>query len=229
MNPTPNESETSNADGIRPIDQAVLELLRRHPGLTVHQLIERLQVTATAVRQRLDRLVQVDMIERRKVVAGRGRPLFQYFLTTLGMRYASASYSGLALALWHEVMNLPSQALRQRILRRVGRRMGSDLYANLPPGSTLVDRFQAVAGMLTLQRVPSEVGLEGDLPVLQVHACPYPELSNRDGTRSLCEMEKEMLSVAIGQPMHLDSCRLDGHSMCQYRPIVQATPSPPEN
>jgi hypothetical protein len=31
-----------------------------------------------------------------------------------------------------------------------------------------------------------------------------------------------MISEAVGQPMHLDSCRLDGHNMCQYRPVVAA-------
>ena len=41
---------------IRPIDQAVLNLLRRHGSLTIQDLIEQLSVTATAVRQRLDRL-----------------------------------------------------------------------------------------------------------------------------------------------------------------------------
>lgn len=225
MNSQQNDSETPNADGVRPIDQTVLDLLRRSAGLTVQELIDRLQVTATAVRQRLDRLVQVELIERRKVVAGRGRPQFHYFLTTLGMRYASASYSGLALALWQEVMELPSQAMRQRILRRVGRRMGSEMRGSLKTNASLVDRIQAVAGMLSLQRVPSAVGLEGELPVLQVHACPYPELATHDGARSLCELEQEMLSEAIGQPMHLDSCRLDGHAMCQYRPVMQSVPT----
>src|SRR6476661_1758074 len=90
--------EPALADGVRPIDQAVLDLLRSHQGMTVQDLIDRLEVTATAVRQRLDRLVQVELIERRKVVAGRGRPQFRYFLTALGMRYASASYASLALA-----------------------------------------------------------------------------------------------------------------------------------
>ncbi len=212
--------EAPVADGVRPIDQAVLDLLRRNEGMTVQELIDRLEVTATAVRQRLDRLVQVDMIERRKVVAGRGRPQFRYYLTQLGMRYASASYSGLALALWQEVMDLPSQAMRQRILRRVGRRMGLELKGQLPDDASLRERVAAVAEMLSQHRVPAGVDQAGELPVLQVHACPYPELSKLDGQRSLCELEQEMLSEAVGQPMHLDACRLDGHAMCQYRPVV---------
>lgn len=218
--------EPGLTDVVRPIDQAVLDLLRSNQGMTVHELIEGLQVTATAVRQRLDRLVQVELIERRKVVAGRGRPQFRYFLTSLGMRYASASYAGLALALWQEVMQLPNPALRQRILRRVGRRMGTELKVQVPEGATLADRMGAVAGTLTQHRVPAVVDRAGPLPVLQVHACPYPELSGQDGQRSLCELEQEMISEAVGQPMHLDTCRLDGHRMCQYRPVMETVIQP---
>ena len=41
---------------VRPVDQLVLDLLRRKEGLSVTDLMERLEVTATAIRQRLDRL-----------------------------------------------------------------------------------------------------------------------------------------------------------------------------
>jgi predicted ArsR family transcriptional regulator len=216
--------ETTLQDGIRPIDQAVLDLLRRSAGLSVQELIDRLEVTATAVRQRLDRLVQLELIERRKVVAGRGRPQYKYYLTSLGMRYASASYAGLALALWQEITELPNQVLRQRILRRVARRMGNELRARVPQTGSLEERMSAVAGALLQQKVPTAVEGELGLPVLQVHACPYPELSQQAGHRSLCELEQEMLSEAVGEPMELECCRLDGHNLCQFRPANPRTP-----
>lgn len=208
------------AEAIRPIDQAVLDLLRQQQGLTVHELIERLEVTATAVRQRLDRLEQNGVIERRKESAGRGRPQYRYFLTPLGMRYASASYADLALALWNEVMDLPNPQLRGRILRRVAKRMGEQLRNTIPEGATLSERLGAMASALGQRKVPALVDEGGTLPVLQVHACPYPELSEQDGNRQLCEMEQEMLSEAIGQPVQLDCCRLDGHNHCQFRPVA---------
>jgi len=215
----PTREDITQSEGVRPIDQAVLDLLRRGEGLTVQELIDRLEVTATAVRQRLDRLVQVELIERRKVVAGRGRPQFKYYLTSLGKRYASASYAALALALWQEVVDLPSQAMRQRIMRKVGRRMGLELRSTLTGEASLMERLSEVAGKLTQHRVPAAVEQVGELPVLQVHACPYPELSGQEGQRSLCELEQEMLSEAVGQPLRLDACRLDGHAVCQYRAV----------
>ena len=207
------------AEHLRPIDQAVLDLLRQQQGLTVHELIERLDVTATAVRQRLERLEQVGLIERRKEGVGRGRPQFRYFLTPVGMRYASASYADLALALWAEIMEMPNPQQRSRILRRVAKRMGEGLKLNMPADATLTQRMEAMAMALGQRKIPAFVDEGGSLPVLQVHACPYPELSAQGENRQLCEMEQEMLSEAIGHAVQLDCCRLDGHNMCQFRAV----------
>jgi predicted ArsR family transcriptional regulator len=213
------------SEHIRPIDQAVLDLLRQQQGLTVHELIEQLEVTATAVRQRLERLEHVGLIERRKEGVGRGRPQFRYFLTPLGMRYASASYADLAMALWQEVMELPNPQLRGRIIRRVARRMGEQLKQQIPANATLTERMEAMVVAFGQRKVPALVNDSGVLPVLQVHACPYPELSQQEGNRQMCEMEQEMLSEAIGQPVQLDCCRLDGHNLCQFRPVPMSAPT----
>lgn len=212
-------SQTQNPDHLRPIDQAVMDLLRQEQGLTVHELIERLEVTATAVRQRLDRLEQVGLIEPRKESVGRGRPLFRYFLTALGMRYASVGYADLAAALWQEVMDLPNPQLRSRMLRRVARRMGEQLRVAIPASGNLTERMTAMALALGQRKVPVVVEESSNLPVLHVQACPYPDISEHNDNRQLCEMEQEMLSQAIGQSLQLDCCRLDGHHHCQFRPI----------
>ena len=93
--------EKQSESPVRPVDQLVLDLLRRKEGLSVTDLMERLEVTATAIRQRLDRLEECGFIERRKQSVGRGRPSFSYFLTCLGWRQAGVTYSDLAIAMWH--------------------------------------------------------------------------------------------------------------------------------
>lgn len=208
----------TNLDHIRPIDQAVLDLLRQHPGMNVQDLTDHLDVTATAVRQRLDRLEEVELIERRKESVGRGRPQFRYFLTALGTRYSSVSYADLATALWTEVMDLPNPSLRSRILRRVARRMGEGLAGEQIRSESLSDRMNAVAEELGRRKVPTAV-VNGAVPVLQVLACPFPDLAVDGSNRSVCELEQEMLSEAIGQSIQLSCCRLDGHDHCQFRPV----------
>lgn len=233
---------TPRFDHIRPIDQTVLEMLRQNgarvvaskagpdtdssneldvkgSGLTVPELTERLEVTPTAVRQRLDRLIQLELIERRKESVGRGRPQFRYYLTQLGTRYAAASYTDLATALWQEFMDLPNPAQRARLMRRVAKRMGDGLKESIPDHGNMNERMQATVSALGRRKVVAAVNEDGALPVLEVHSCPYPEIADNDEGRQLCEMEQEMLSEALGQSMQLDCCRLDGHDHCHFRPV----------
>lgn len=218
-------------DHVRPIDQTVLEVLHQGlrssdtgggcdaQGMSVRELTRRLEVTPTAVRQRLERLIQFELIERRKQSNGRGRPQYRYFLTVLGKRYAAASYADLASALWLELLDLPNSRQRSNLLKRVAKRMGEGLKGALPECGSVEERMSAAVVALGRRRVQASVNEKGDLPVLEVHSCPYPELTEDAPGRQLCEMEQEMLSTAIGQSLHLDCCRLDGHELCQFRPV----------
>jgi predicted ArsR family transcriptional regulator len=200
-----------------------MDLLRQHHGMTVQDFADNLEVTATAVRQRLDRLVEVELIERRKESIGRGRPQYRYFLTDLGARYSSVSYADLATALWAEVMELPNPSLRSRILRRVARRMSQAYTETLAADTDLEARLRAMASELVKRKIPAAVTPGGAVPVLQVLACPFPDLARDGANRQVCEMEQEMISAAVGQAVQLECCRLDGHEHCQFRP-VNSTP-----
>ena len=37
--------------------------------------------------------------------------------------------------------------------------------------------------------------------------------------RAMCRLEEQMISEALGQPVHLSSCRLDGDSCCQFSAV----------
>lgn len=191
-------------------------------GLTVQDMTDQLDVTPTAVRQRLERLTQAELIERRKVSVGRGRPQYRYYLTKLGARYAAASYADLATALWQELMDLPNPQQRSRVLRRVAKRMGEGLGEQLPSEATVKERMLATVNALGKRKIAASLLETDNLPVLEVQSCPYPEISEHADGRQLCEMEQEMLSEAIGEAMQLDCCRLDGHGNCQFRPVTSA-------
>lgn len=210
-------AKACNQNPTRPVDQLVLDLLRRHEGLTVTDLTDKLEVTATAVRQRLDRLESAGYIERRKQTAGRGRPTYSYFLTDLGWRQVGVTYTDLAVALWSEILELEDIRVKDALVAKVSKRMGN-AFRDLLPAGPLEERMRALAGLMASRRIPATyVNLDG-LPVLSVHACPYPDLSSRDAERSLCQLEQQVLSEAIGQPLELQCCKLDGHGTCQFKP-----------
>lgn len=210
---------------IRPVDQLVLDLLRRGEGLTVSDLTEKLEVTATAVRQRLDRLESAGYIERRKHSQGRGRPTYAYFLTDLGWRQVGVTYTDLALSLWNEVLAIPDPQLRSEWIERVSQRMGRAFREMLPEG-TLEDRMRSLANLMLARRIPTTLDHEGRIPVLAVHACPYPDLVQQDEDRSLCRLEQQVLSHAVGKHLELSQCKLDGHGCCHFKPVETSVPTP---
>ena len=71
--------ETPNSDA------DLLDLIRIAGPLSVTELADAMEVTATAVRQRLTRLMAQSMIEREAIRAGRGRPKHRYSLTDKGL------------------------------------------------------------------------------------------------------------------------------------------------
>ncbi|MCY2975251.1 MAG: MarR family transcriptional regulator [Planctomycetota bacterium] len=217
--------QTSGGDALRPVDQVVLDLLRRRPGLTVTEFLELLEVTQTAVRIRLDRLESLQLIERKKVSVGRGRPVYQYHLTDAGWRHVGVTYADLASAIWSEIESIPNEEFRKQLLGGIAKRMGQ-AYALLLPVSSTSDRMDAMAKLLTQRKIPAQFnnrssGSAMHLPVITVHACPFPDLAavNR---RSACELEQAVFSEAVGAPMELSCCRLDGHDSCQFRPATAA-------
>ena len=65
-------------------DRFILDYLRREGNCTIQDLVDHAGVTATAIRQRLTRLMEQGLIERVSEAAGRGRPTHRYSLSELG-------------------------------------------------------------------------------------------------------------------------------------------------
>jgi DeoR family suf operon transcriptional repressor len=87
-------------------DRGLTDLLRRQGAMNVSELMAAMQVTATAVRQRLVRLMNQGLVEREAAKAGRGRPSHRYTLTEKARRQAGSNFADLTLALWKEVRSV---------------------------------------------------------------------------------------------------------------------------
>lgn len=190
-------------------------------------LTTQLGVTATAIRQRVERLLSMGLIEREKAVAGRGRPTFLYRLTAAGYRRAGADPAELVDAMWGAILAMPDSAERERLLTAVAERLGRQYAEQLlgrgsDDGGHLRERFEQLSELLTLRQVESGVSRWGDLPVLEVGSCPYPSMTEASDDRAMCKLEEKMFSEALGQPVHLSSCRLDGDACCQFAPGAAA-------
>ena len=197
-------------------DVGLLDLLRKHGPLSVAQLKGAMQVTATAVRQRLVRLLARGEIERQAERISRGRPVHRYSLTEKGRRRAGANFADLAMALWEEIRDIKDAEVRRGLLQRISRRLAKS-YAEEITGSSLDERMESLAEVFRQRQIPFEVDRSHDLPLLRATACPYPDLAEKD--RSVCSMERMMFSELVGENLRLADCRLDGHNCCTFEPI----------
>ena len=194
-------------------DVAILDLLRKQDSMTVSQLAISMDVTATAVRQRLNRLMAQGFLDRRTTKAGRGRPSHHYALTSKGRRKTGANFADLALALWAEIRAIRDLEVRRGLVSRIAHRLAL-MYSERVKGSTLEEKMATIVELFSERRVPFSVETGSELPVLTAHACPYPELAEQD--RGVCSMEKLLFSELLGENLRLSKCRLDGEDCCSF-------------
>ena len=194
-------------------DGVLLDLLRQGDGMTVAELSLAMDVTGTAVRQRLARLQAAELIQREAIRAKRGRPSHRYVLTEKGRRQTGANFADLAMALWREIGAIRDPEIRRGLLKRISGRM-AELYDTQIDGETVTARMEAVAALFRERSVPFSVNGSQDLPVLTALACPYPELAEQD--RTICAMERMLFSEVLGEQVRLSQCRLDGESCCTF-------------
>jgi DeoR family suf operon transcriptional repressor len=199
-----------------PSDRTVLDLLRQRDVMTIADFQLALGVTATAVRQRLNRLLDQGLLEKRKdpAASGRGRPNHCYGLTRAGERKTGANFTDLAIALWQEVRAIEDPAIRRGLIQRISARLAEG-YRDQVTGQSVIERMRSLAALFDDRQVPFSVDqADGELPVLTALVCPYPELAEKD--RTVCAMERMMFSEVLGRRVALDQCRLDGDRCCTF-------------
>lgn len=196
-------------------DENLLNLLRKRVGVSISDLVEELGVTATAVRQRLARLMDEGLVTREEVArSGRGRPSHRYKLTEKGRRSGGNNYVDLVDVLWAEIRSIEDPDVRAGLLKRIAKQLAA--RAGELPGATLEEKMHRLAALMQERHIPFEVTKSGELPVLTAVACPYPELVEHD--KSICAMERMLFSEVLGENLRLTDCRPHGDSCCSFQP-----------
>jgi predicted ArsR family transcriptional regulator len=203
-------------------DRFLLDLIRRRGPLTVAEMAGHLGVTATAVRNRLTRLVGSGMVERRVEHGRRGRPKHSYQASVEAHKRLGQNYADLAVVLWDEMMRtVEDRKLRRVLFSRITERL-AELYRAQVTGDEWEGRLVQLGTILHDRGIEAEVTRAdaGASPVLKQHSCPYYELAEVD--RAVCAMERKMFEKVLGRGLRLSQCRLDGHRSCDFeaKPIV---------
>ncbi len=202
-------------------DREFLGRLHRLGRSTVQQICDELNVTATAVRQRLVRLQSGGFVVRDVVREGRGRPHHVYRITQAARRELGDNYGDLALILWRELQGIDDLDLKSRVEERVRDAMIAQFGGEMSD-LELGERFDQLAAALTQRGFDVEVDHSQALPILRENNCPYHELADED--RGICEMEEDVFGQVLGVPVKLTRCCLEGHGCCEFE-LAEAAPA----
>jgi predicted ArsR family transcriptional regulator len=137
-------------------DNDIVDLLRQAGSMCVSELAVATDVTPTAVRQRLSRLMGQGLVGRRTLRSGRGRPSHRYELTEKGQRQSGSNFVDLAMMLWQEIRSISDPSVRRGLIARLAKRMAG-LYSDRIEGETAEARMQSVAEVFGERNVPLAV------------------------------------------------------------------------
>lgn len=211
------QAADDDTPGQRTSDAAVVDALRVEGPLGIVELSAALGVTATAIRQRLDRLMRQGLVARQALAGRRGRPAHAYSLTDAGRRVGGDNFRDLALVLWREIRAIRDVNVRRGLLGRIAAALAG-LHRAEVTGGAPIERLHGVAELMRRRDIACSVTdsttASGGLPVLTSYACPYPDLAEED--RGICAAERAMIEDLVGSPVTLAECRLDGGSCCRF-------------
>ena len=206
--------------GVPPGDREFLSLMLRRGASGITELCDAVQVTATAVRQRLMRLQTAGFVERKTVRADRGRPHHVYEVTEAGRRSLGRDNSDLTVLLWDGIQAIDDAAVRGKLLGRLKTAMVGQ-YRERVAGDSPEERMRELASVLKDRGFQlesgSRTGASADLPVLRGHTCPYQEIADHDTT--ICELEQQVFGELVGTPLELTSCRQRGDCACEFEAV----------
>lgn len=206
---------------LHPGDREFLATLMRLGSSGIAELCSASNVTATAVRQRLQRLQALGYVQRRAVPADRGRPHHMYEATDTARRELGQNYAELATLLWEEMQQIEDGPTRERLLGRVRKAM-VEQFRDRVTAATPKERMTELASALNERGFQVEAtarsGDPQDLPVLREHTCPYHEIASQDS--SICELEQAVFAEVVGSPLELTHCCQRGDRVCEFDPAI---------
>lgn len=192
----------------------VLSVMQRRGDVTVKDLEEALNVTATAVRQQLAVLLAEGYISQQTENIGRGRPKHVYGLTVRGRALFPHHYDEFTNSLLREILVSEGPEKVQELMGRMSHRLAAQYereLAGLPPEG----RAAKLTELMNAKGILAEIKFEQDSIVFHEYTCPYYELAREH--RAICDMEEEMIALAMKRPVELVQCSLDGHHGCLFR------------
>lgn len=195
---------------------ALLEVIKREGECTVEKAVDSVELATTTVRQHLDRLEELDLVERSSRAEGPGRPRLYYRLSRRGHAlYPSQDGQVLSALLEHLAQRGHHRSIdsffrdywdeRHEAFQRRLEEQGLD---------SLEERLQALEEFLDEQGFEPRIE-EGD-GEFTICECHCPMRSAVEATRLPCRLEAQFLKAVVGRDLERVAYIPDGANACRY-------------
>lgn len=198
----------------------ILDRLKRADTLTAPEVAADFELTDTAVRQHLEALEQVGLVERTSAPPrGRGRPPVRWKLTAIANELFPDRHADLTV----ELIGAIREAVGDEGLDRVVANRASRQLANYrkvlpdPERSSVKVRVRRLAELRSAEGYLAEAVSEGRDMLLLEHHCPICEAAAT--CQGLCRTELELFQEVLGDDVTVERTQhvLAGDLRCAYR------------
>lgn len=196
----------------------LLEHLKTVDAAVASELAEHFGLTEAAVRQHLDGLAELGLVERCPLTrSGRGRPAQGWRLTTEAERVFADRHGELTVDLLAAIETVGGRPALDAVLAERTRIQLHHYRLRLGEGQSLAERVAGLARLRTEEGYHAEARDEDGAVTLVEHHCPIAAAARSCG--GVCASELELFSAVVGPEVAVERIQhaIGGDRRCAYR------------
>jgi predicted ArsR family transcriptional regulator len=213
MGIVPGVAELSDAK------RRIVERLKRLDHATAVDLADEFGLTDAAVRQHLDALEALDLVERAPMAPnGRGRPPVAWRLTPAATELFPDRHGDLTVGLIDAIRAVHGDDGLDRVIEARTAQQRAAYRAALPGRAASVKvRVRRLAELRSAEGYLAEAMSDGDAMVLVEHHCPVCDAASV--CQGLCRAELDLFRSVLGDDVEVERTQhlLSGGTRCAYR------------
>jgi predicted ArsR family transcriptional regulator len=179
----------------------ILEHIRESEEATLENLQDAVELSPSTVNEHLSDLQVWDLLDKRTVRDGPGRPHYVYFLTDQGEELFPHAYAELASMLLDVVRSLVEEPeARDKIEAVMKNRLGGENNLKMT--------------LSQLGFYPETEECDDGTTRMKYHQCPFYEVAKDDP--SLCSIDRSVLEDVTGRSVEMESSIAEGAQSCCF-------------
>lgn len=194
--------------------QRVLALLKRHPGASLHEIADALEISRTAALRHLVRLEGAKWVQREYRGQGVGRPRVCFRLVSSTQPLLPGAYVETALRALSFIERTQGRPAVVEMLQERAEEL-ADRHAPRLAGRDLAGRLTELARIRDEDGYMAEVKRpRGPEAELLEHTCPILALADRYG--EACDVERRLFQRLLGADVRVQHRLVAGQGVCRF-------------